>query len=205
MIEQECIDELGIMAGVGERIKDITIRAMRGELDFEGALKERVGLLQGLDEAIIARILNERITYMPGGHQLIATMKANGAYTALVSGGFTPFTSHVAQHLGFDQHQANTLIIEDGKLAGTVGVPILGQQAKVEALHRICTDLSIDKTDAIAVGDGANDVPMLLDAGLGVALHAKPKVQEAAPIRINHGDLTALLFLQGYSRSEFVV
>lgn len=204
MIQQECIDELGLMAGVGERIKDITIRAMQGELDFEGALKERVGLLQGLDEAIIARILSERITYMPGGYQLIATMKANGAHTALVSGGFTPFTSHVAQHLGFDQHQANTLIIEDGKLAGTVGFPILGQQAKVEALHRICADLSIDRTDTIAVGDGANDVPMLLEAGLGVALHAKPKVQEAAPVRINHGDLTALLFLQGYSRSEFV-
>jgi phosphoserine phosphatase len=203
MIQQECIDELGIMAGVGERIKDITLRAMRGELDFEGALKERVKLLQGLDETIIAQILSERITYMPGGRQLIATMKANGADTALVSGGFTPFTAHVAQHLGFDQHQANTLIIEDGKLAGTVGFPILGQQAKVEALHRICADLGIARADAVAVGDGANDVPMLLEAGLGVALHAKPKVQEAAPVRINHGDLTALLFLQGYRRSDF--
>jgi phosphoserine phosphatase len=203
MIEQECIDELGVAAGAGDRIKEITIRAMRGELDFEGALKERVSLLQGLDETVIARILSERITYMPGGRTLIATMKANGAHTALVSGGFTPFTSHVAGHLGFDQHQANTLIIEDGKLAGTVGFPILGQQAKVEALHRITADLNISAADAIAVGDGANDVPMLLEAGLGVALHAKPKVQEAAPIRINHGDLTALLYLQGYAASEF--
>lgn len=203
MIEQECIDELGVMAGVGERIKDITIRAMRGELDFEGALKERVGLLKGLETSIIERILRDRITYMAGGRTLIATMKANGAHTALVSGGFTPFTAHVAAHLGFDENQANELIVCDGVLAGEVALPILGQQAKVEALHRIAARLAISPRDAIAVGDGANDIPMLLAAGMGVALHAKPKVREQARIAISHGDLTALLYLQGYTSAEF--
>ena len=205
MIQQECIDELGVMAGVGERIKDITIRAMRGELNFKAALKERVGLLEGLDESIIDKIIRERITYMPGGRTLVATMKANGAYTALVSGGFTPFTMRVAAELGFDENQANDLIIRDGKLTGEVGLPILGQQAKVDALHRIAAALGVTADDALAVGDGANDIPMLLKAGMGVALHAKPKVREQARFAIGHGDLTALLFLQGYRRAEFAV
>ena len=205
MIQQECIDELGVMAGVGERIKDITIRAMRGELNFKAALKERVGLLEGLDESIIDKIIREQITYMPGGRTLVATMKANGAYTALVSGGFTPFTMRVAAELGFDENQANDLIIRDGKLTGEVGLPILGQQAKVDALHRIAAALGVTADDALAVGDGANDIPMLLKAGMGVALHAKPKVREQARFAIGHGDLTALLFLQGYRRAEFAV
>jgi phosphoserine phosphatase len=204
MIQQECIDELGVMAGVGERIKDITLRAMRGEIDFEGALKQRVGLLKDLDEGIIDKIIRQRITYMPGGRTLIATMKAHGAYTALVSGGFAPFTSRVAADLGFDENQANDLIVRDGRLAGEVGLPILGQQAKVDALFRIAKERGITTADAIAVGDGANDIPMLLEAGMGVALHAKPRVQEQARIAINHGDLTALLYLQGYSKSQFV-
>ncbi len=204
MIEQECIDELGVLAGVGGRIKDITRRAMRGELGFDGALKERVALLKGLDATIIETIIRERITYMPGGTTLIATMKAHGAFTALVSGGFTPFTARVGAHLGFDETQANDLIIRDGKLTGEVGLPILGQQAKVDALRRISTRLGIEPADAIAVGDGANDLAMLSDAGLGVALHAKPQVQDGSLLRINHGDLTALLFLQGYTRSQFV-
>jgi phosphoserine phosphatase len=203
MIEQECIDELGEMAGVGARIRDITARAMRGELDFEGALTERVKLLKGLDAGIIERIITERITYMPGGRTLIATMKAEGAHTALVSGGFTPFTARVAAHLGFDEHQANDLIIRDGRLTGEVGQPILGQQAKVEALHRISQHLGLDPADAIAVGDGANDLAMLSVAGMGVALHAKPNVQEGSLIRINHGDLTSLLYLQGYTKAQF--
>ena len=203
MIEQECIDELGDMAGVGERIKAITLRAMRGELDFEGALTERVRLLKGLDASIIDRIIRERITYMAGGRTLIATMKAHGAYTALVSGGFTPFTERVGRYLGFDENQANELIIADGKLSGEVGYPILGQQAKVEALKRITRRLGLEPADAIAVGDGANDLSMLSEAGLGVALHAKPHVQEGSLIRINHGDLTALLYLQGYTRAQF--
>lgn len=203
MIQQECIDELGDMAGVGDRIKEITRRAMRGELDFDGALLERVGLLNGLDTAIIGRILAERITYMPGGRTLIATMRAHGAYTALVSGGFTQFTSEVAAHLGFDESQANELLVADGKLTGGVRRPILGQRAKVEALHRVAAARGLEPADAIAVGDGANDVAMLMEAGLGVALHAKPHVQDSSLIRINHGDLTALLYLQGYVRHDF--
>ncbi len=154
-------------------------------------LPSGLALLKGLDAHIIDRILAERITYMPGGRTLIATMRAHGAYTALVSGGFTPFTARVAAHLGFDENQANDLIIRDGKLTGEVGRPILGQQAKVEALRRIARAHGLDPADAIAVGDGANDLAMLSEAGLGVALHAKPHVQEGSLVRINHGDLTA--------------
>ena len=204
MIHQECVDELGVMAGVGDRIKHITTRAMRGDLDFEGALKERVGLLKGLDESVIVQLLRERITFMEGGKTLLATMKANGAYAALVSGGFTAFTSHVADALGFDESRANTLLIKNGKLTGQVAMPILGKAAKVESLKRICVARGYSQADVLAVGDGANDIPMLQTAGMGVALHAKPKVQEAAPICINHGDLTALLYLQGYSKENFL-
>jgi phosphoserine phosphatase len=203
MIHQECIDELGVMAGVGDHIKNITARAMRGELDFEAALKERVSLLKGLNETVIGDLIRTRITFMEGGKTLLATMKANGAYTALVSGGFTAFTSHVAQHFSFDEHRANTLLIENKKLTGEVAMPILGKAAKVESLHRICKIRGLNLADSIAVGDGANDIPMLLESGMGVALHAKPKVQEQAPYVINHGDLTALLYLQGYTKSEF--
>jgi phosphoserine phosphatase len=204
MIRQECIDELGAAAGAGPRISDITRRAMRGELDFDGALRERVALLCGLDARIIDEILRERITYMPGGRALVATMKAHGAYTALISGGFTQFTASVAGTLGFDENQANTLVVADGRLTGTVTEPILGQQAKVDALRRIAIGRGLDPADAIAVGDGANDLAMLSEAGLGVALHAKPHVQEGSLVRINHGDLTALLYLQGYGQWQFV-
>jgi phosphoserine phosphatase len=198
MIHQECIDELGVIAGVGEHIKGITARAMRGELDFEKALKERVSLLKGLDESVITKLLRERITFMEGGRMLVRAMKSNDAYTALVSGGFTAFTSHVAAQLGFDENRANTLLIDDGKLTGEVALPILGKEAKVSALQRICKVRGIAASDVLAVGDGANDIPMLLTAGMGVALHAKPQVQEQARYVINHGDLTALLYLQGY-------
>ena len=203
MIGQECIDELGTLAGVGERIKEITARAMRGELDFEAALKARLQLMKGLPEGAIAQVLTERITFTPGGRTLIATMKAHGAYAALVSGGFVQFTSYVAQNLGFDEDRANELLIADGRLTGGVGEPILGQDAKVQALDEITARLGITVADALAVGDGANDIPMLRKAGLGVALHAKPKVQEQAAVRINHGDLTALLYLQGYAVKDF--
>ena len=204
MIQQECIDELGVMAGIGDHISQITARAMRGELDFEGALIERVKLLKGLDVRIIDTILRERISFMPGGRALIATMKANGAHTALVSGGFTPFTARVAEALGFDENQANELIVAGGMLTGEVGHPILGQQAKLDALRRISARLGIATADALAVGDGANDLAMIGDAGMGVALHAKPQVQAEARYRVNHGDLTALLYLQGYERREFL-
>lgn len=204
MIRQECIDELADEAGVGARVADITARAMNGELDFEGALRERVGLLKGLPEAVIAQVLRDRITLMPGGETLLGTMKANGAHAALVSGGFTAFTSAVAAKLGFDENRANTLHVAEGRLAGTVAEPILGKEAKLEALIEITAQLGISPDDAIAVGDGANDLPMLLAAGTGVALHAKPRVQAQCDVRVNHGDLTALLYLQGYSRAGFL-
>lgn len=204
MIRQECIDELADEAGVGARVSEITARAMNGELDFEGALRERVRLLKGLPEAVIAKVLRDRITLMPGGSELLATMKANGAYAALVSGGFTAFTSAVADRLGFDETRANTLHVEAGALTGTVAEPILGKEAKLKALTEISARLGITPADVLAVGDGANDLPMLLAAGTGVALHAKPKVQVECKVRVNHGDLTALLYLQGYARDEFI-
>ena len=204
MIQQECIDELADVAGVGDRVKDITARAMNGELDFEAAIRERVGLLKDLPESVIGEVLATRITMMPGGATVLATMKAHGAYAALVSGGFTAFTSAVAAHLGFDENRANTLLAEDGVLTGEVGVPILGQQAKVDALEEITARLGIVETDVLAVGDGANDLGMLHRAGMGVALHAKPAVAAQCDVRVNFGDLTALLYLQGYARSEFV-
>ncbi|UWQ95829.1 phosphoserine phosphatase SerB [Rhodobacteraceae bacterium M385] len=204
MIQQECIDELADEAGVGKRVAEITAHAMNGELDFEEALLERVGLLKGLPEATIATVLEKRITLMPGGPTLLATMKANGAHCALVSGGFTAFTQAIAAKLGFDEHHANTLLAENGALTGDVTRPILGREAKVEALHRITKTLNIKPADVIAVGDGANDLGMLQLAGTGVALHAKPTVQEQAKHRINHGDLTSLLFIQGYAKSDFI-
>lgn len=204
MIQQECIDELADMAGVGAHVAGITARAMNGELDFEAALLERVALLKGLDADVITQVLRERITFMPGGAALVATMKAQGGYAALVSGGFTSFTARVAEELGFDENRANTLLVEGGKLTGDVTRPILGRQAKIEALEQISARLGIDEADVIAVGDGANDLGMLGRAGTGVALHAKPSVAAQCEVRINHGDLTALLYVQGYARSEFV-
>jgi phosphoserine phosphatase len=204
MIQQECIDELGVVAGLGDQIKEITVRAMRGEIDFADAVRERVGLMAGLDAKVIDAIVRDRITLMPGGRTLVATMKTHGAYTALVSGGFRQFTSRVAAHLGFHTNEANDLIIENGKLAGRVTEPILGKEAKLAALQHLSVVNGLTAADAIAVGDGANDIPMLQAAGMGVALHAKPKVQKAVPLHINHGDLTALLYLQGYKKTEFI-
>jgi len=204
MIQQECIDELAEEAGVGAHVKDITARAMNGELDFEGALIERVALMKSLDEAVIQKVLDTRISFMPGGAALVATMKADGAYAALVSGGFTAFTTMVGEALGFDENRANTLLVENGVLTGGVGRPILGREAKVSALEEITKRLGLSAADVIAVGDGANDLGMLGCAGTGVALHAKPSVAAQCDVRINHGDLSALLYLQGYARDEFV-
>jgi phosphoserine phosphatase len=204
MIQQECIDELAAEAGVGPHVAKITARAMNGELDFEASVRERVSLLKGLPTSVVADVLKNRITFVPGGKTLLATMKANGAYTALVSGGFTSFTQKVAADLGFDENRANTLLFENHKFTGKVAEPILGRDAKITALNEIATRLNINAADVLAVGDGANDLGMLGVAGTGVALHAKPSVQAQCDIRINHGDLTALLYLQGYRKAEFV-
>lgn len=203
IIGQECIDELGALSGLGERIADITARAMRGELDFSAALRERVGLMKGIEASAIGRVIAERITFTNGGRALVETMKANGAHTALVSGGFSAFTAHVAAATGFDEHRGNQLVVADGLLTGTVAEPILGRAAKVEALHELSANRGVAERDVIAVGDGANDLDMLAAAGLGVAFHAKPIVAKAARVRIDHGDLTALLYLQGYRFEEF--
>lgn len=203
MIRQECIDELAEVAGVGPQVREITARAMNGELDFEGALTERVALLEGLDETVIAEVLATRITHMPGGAALVATMRAAGAHTLLVSGGFTAFTGPVAAAIGFHEARANVLETHGGRLSGTVARPILGRDAKVRALEETAARLGIPEAAALAVGDGANDLGMLERAGLGVALHAKPAVQARCEVRVNHGDLTALLYLQGYTRAEF--
>lgn len=203
MIGQECIDELADMAGIGAHVAAITERAMNGELEFEDALRERVALLRGLDEAVIGQVIAERIRFTPGARELLATMRARGAHAVLVSGGFTAFTAHVADTLGFDAHHANTLEIEVGKLTGTVAEPILGRAAKLEALERIAAARGIAPAQVLAVGDGANDLAMLERAGAGVAYHAKPSVAARCDLRVNHGDLTALLYLQGYNRDEF--
>ena len=204
MIGQECIDELAAEVGLKEMVSKITARAMNGEIEFEPALRERVALLKGLPVAVIDEVIEKRITLTPGGPELIATMKARGFHTALVSGGFTVFTARIAERLGFHENRANNLLEKDGFLTGEVAEPILGKQAKVDALADICERLGITPQDAIAVGDGANDLAMLELAGSGVALHAKPSVAAQAKIRIDHGDLTALLYLQGYRKTDFV-
>ncbi|MEX2691998.1 phosphoserine phosphatase SerB [Rhizobium mongolense] len=204
MIGQECIDELAAEVGLKDKVAAITARAMNGEIAFEPALRERVALLKGLPVSVIDEVIAKRITLTPGGPELIATMKSNGYYTALVSGGFTVFTSRIAATLGFDENRANILLEEGALLSGFVAEPILGKQAKVDALNEITARLGISTEDAIAVGDGANDLGMIHLAGSGVALHAKPTVAAEAKMRINHGDLTALLYIQGYRKTDFV-
>jgi phosphoserine phosphatase len=204
MIGQECIDELADVVGLKDKVSAITARAMNGEIAFEPALRERVALLKGLPITVVDDVIAQRITLTSGGPQLIATMKAKGFYTALVSGGFTVFTSRIAETLGFDENQANILIEKDGILTGEVAEPILGKQAKVDALLAISEKLGISPDEALAVGDGANDLGMLGIAGSGIALHAKPTVAAQAKMRIDHGDLTALLYIQGYRKTDFV-
>ncbi|MCV9941932.1 phosphoserine phosphatase SerB [Rhizobium sp. BT-175] len=204
MIGQECIDELAAEVGLKEKVATITARAMNGEIAFEPALRERVALLKGLPISVVDEVIAKRITLTPGGPELLATMKSKGHYTALVSGGFTVFTSRIAATLGFDENRANTLLEDGGILSGFVAEPILGKQAKVDALNEIAARLGISPKEAIAVGDGANDLGMLHLAGSGVALHAKPTVAAEAQMRINHGDLTALLYIQGYRKTDFV-
>lgn len=204
IIQQECIDEIADFAGIKPRIAAITERAMRGELPFEAALRERVALLKGLDQGALRRVMEERVTLMPGARTLVATMRKHGAFCALVSGGFSYFTFRVAQLAGFDVNQANTLEIENGRLTGRVSDPILGREAKLEALNRFSAQRGLTPLQTLAVGDGANDLSMIKAAGLGVAYRAKPIVAAEADAAIQHGDLTALLYLQGYKRTEFV-
>jgi len=203
LIAQECIDEIAGVLGIKPKIAQITERAMRGEIEFEPALRERVCLLKGLDETALQTIFDEKITLTPGARTLARTMRENGARMVIVSGGFTYFTSRVAAAAGFDDHHANVLEITSGRLTGRVIEPILGQQAKLNALRDHRQALGLDREDTLGVGDGANDLAMLGEAGLGVAYHAKPIVAAKADARIDHGDLTALLFAQGYKRCEF--
>jgi phosphoserine phosphatase len=204
MIGQECIDELADYVGLKAHVAAITERAMRGEIAFEPALRERVALLKGLPVAVVDDVIAKRITLTPGGRTLVATIRANGVHTCLVSGGFTLFTGRIAAMIGFDEHRGNTLIVTDGKLAGRVQEPILGREAKLATLVELRDRLGLSPQETLAAGDGANDLAMIESAGLGVAYHAKPKVAEAAHARIDHGDLTALLYLQGYARADFV-
>ena len=204
IINVECLDELADMAGLKPQIAAITERAMRGELEFEAALKERVGMLKGLGLDALERTYVERVKLNPGAKSLLATMRAHGAHTMLVSGGFGYFTSRVAEAAGFHVERGNVLLDDGAALTGEVGMPILGREAKLQALEEAVASLGIDFEDSLAVGDGANDLGMIKRAGLGVAYHAKPVVAEAAGAAINHNDLTALLYLQGYADSEII-
>ncbi|MEL7542532.1 MAG: phosphoserine phosphatase SerB [Pseudomonadota bacterium] len=206
IIAQECLDELAADVGIGDAVKTITARAMNGELDFEDALRERVVMLEGVSVAALDALYEDRVTLMPGAPELVATMAAQGATTALVSGGFTYFTARVAERLGFDTHRANTLAIEADKLTGHVVPPILGRAAKLEALNALCAEHGLTGRDAVCVGDGANDLDMINAAnaqgGMGIAFHAKPVVAAEARYRLDHADLRGLLDLQGFRDAE---
>jgi len=204
MIAQECIDELADAAGIGEKIAAITARAMAGELDFIEALNTRIGLLKGLERRVIEEVLAERITVSPGAPQLVRTMKANGARTVLVTGGFSVFADPIAERVGFDEAMANRLEFADDRLTGTVREPILGRAAKADRLRELTRTLGLDSAETLAVGDGANDLEMIEAAGLGVAVHAKPLLAEAADVSLVHADLTGVLYLQGYRAEEIV-
>jgi phosphoserine phosphatase len=198
MIDQECIDELADYAGLKAHVAAITERAMRGELPFEPALRERVALLKDLPLSVIEETIRAKITLAAGGRELIATLKAHGVYTCLVSGGFTLFTNVIAEKLGFDENRANELLIENGKLSGKVREPILGRAAKLATLQELTGRLGIRMEETIAIGDGANDLDMITASGLGVAIHAKPAVAAAAQARLDHADLSAILYCAGF-------
>ncbi|VTZ22756.1 Phosphoserine phosphatase SerB [Methylocella tundrae] len=205
MIGQECIDELAAEVGKKAHVAAITERAMRGEIAFEAALRERVALLKGLDRGVIAKVIESAITLTPGGGALVRTMRHHGAHTALVSGGFTAFTRVMAKMIGFDEDHANELALDaNGCFTGGLIEPVLGAEAKLATLRRLRTERGLTIAETIAVGDGANDLPMLLEAGLGVAFHGKPAVSAAAHVRIDHADLTALLYAQGFAREDFI-
>jgi phosphoserine phosphatase len=204
MINEECIDELGAALGIKEQIAKITERAMRGELDFEEALDARVGLLKGLPLDQVKEVRRERISYAAGGRVLIQTMKTHGAYTALVSGGFTLFADYFGKRIGFDEATANVLEFNDDRLTGTVARPIVDKDTKLAKLQQLAAEQNLSLDDTMAVGDGANDLMMIKAAGMGVAIHAKPIVAAEAQYQFNHSDLSGLLYLQGYEEADLV-
>ncbi len=204
MIEQECIDELAGTLGLKDHVAAITERAMRGEIAFEPALRERVALLRDIPVGVVDGLIADTLTLTPGGRTLVRTMAAHGAHTCLVSGGFTLFTGPIAAKLGFAEHRANRLAVDGGKLTGAVEDPIVGKAEKRATLMELRDQFGLTPAETMAVGDGANDLDMLGEAGLGVAFRAKPAVAAAARARVEHGDLTALLYLQGFAASEFV-
>jgi phosphoserine phosphatase len=204
MIGQECIDELADYAGFKERVAAITERAMRGEIPFAPALRQRVLLLKGLPASTIDRVIAERIRPNPGAATLVKTMRAHGAYTCVVSGGFTAFMAPLAGTIGFDEYHANTLLVDaTGRLTGEVAEPVLGREAKRDTLLALQQRLQLRRENTLALGDGANDIPMIETAGLGVAFHGKPALRDVARVCIDHGDLTALLYVQGYRQEQF--
>ncbi len=204
MINEECIDELADFAGLKEQVSAITEAAMLGELDFDEALKERVGLLEGMKTDVLEECYRERINLMPRAEALVKTMAASGALTVLVSGGFTFFTSRIAERLGFAINRANVLLEAGGALTGSVQMPICNSSTKLDTLIELRDQHAFQAHEVLAVGDGANDIPMIEAAGLGIAYHAKPKARTAADVSISHTDLSALLFIQGYKREDFV-
>ena len=205
VINQECIDELGDAIGLGSRIREITAAVIDGDISFSDALRERLALMKGMDRNLLERVYEERISLMSGARTLVQTMRHHGAFCILVSGGFSFFTRRIAERIGFHDHQGNKLAFEDGKLTGQVLEPILGRSAKLNTLTRLCDEKGLEPSDVLAVGDGANDIKMIEAAGLGVAFHGSSNLKKQANACIDHGGLTALLYIQGFRKSEFVL
>jgi phosphoserine phosphatase len=204
IIEQECIDEIANELGIKQQVAQITEQAMNGKIDFSESLRKRVALLKNLDETKLTEVYNNKISLMPGAKELVSTMKENGAYCVLVSGGFTFFTSKILHRLSFDEASANILEIKNKKLTGNVTEPVLDSSSKLDVLNKTIKKLNITSDDVIAVGDGANDIPMLKNSGIGIAFHAKPLVQEQLQYKINHTKLKSLLYIQGYKKTDFI-
>ncbi len=205
VINQECIDELGDAIGLGSQIREITAAVVRGDMSFSDALRERMALMKGMERSLLESVYEERISLKSGTRTLVQTMRRHGAFCILVSGGFTFFTRRIAERIGFHDHQGNELAFEDGKLTGAVLEPILGRSAKLKTLTRLCDEKGLEPSDVLAVGDGANDIEMIKAAGLGVAFHGSDSLRKQANACIDHGDLTALLYIQGFRKSEFVL
>ena len=205
IIDQECIDELGDAIGVGNQIRDITQAVVNGEIEFPDALRQRMALMKGMEYQLLERVYKDRITVKDGARTLVQTMRKNGAYCILVSGGFSFFTSRIAKAVGFHDHQANELAFAGNKLTGDVLEPILGRTAKLETLNKLCKEKGLTPADVVAVGDGANDIKMISAAGLGVAFHGSSSLKKNANAHIDHTNLTSLLYIQGYRKSEFCV